>query len=115
LRLNQVLTNLIKNSLKFTKKGKIEFGYRLIDNNLEFKVSDEGIGISAEMRDKIFERFHQGDLVLTRRYEGAGLGLSISKALIDMLGGRIWVEANTDSQGEGQGSIFKFTIPYKRG
>jgi PAS domain S-box-containing protein len=107
MRLNQVLTNLIKNSLKFTSKGKIEFGYILKGDYLEFSVSDDGIGISDEMRNKIFERFHQGDLVLTRRYEGAGLGLSISKAIVEMLGGKIWVEAK-----EGEGSTFKFTIPY---
>jgi signal transduction histidine kinase len=108
LRLNQILTNLIKNSIKFTQNGEIEFGYQLKGNFLEFFVRDEGIGISNEMKDKIFERFHQGDLSLKRRYEGAGLGLSISKAFIDMLGGQIWVQAD-----EGKGSTFYFTIPYK--
>jgi PAS domain S-box-containing protein len=108
LRLNQILTNLIKNSLKFTKKGNIEFGYQLKDNFLEFFVSDQGIGISKEIQDQVFERFNQGDIVITRRYEGAGLGLSISKALVEMLGGQIWVQGD-----EGKGSIFSFTIPYK--
>lgn len=108
LRLNQILTNLIKNSIKFTTKGDIEFGYSLKDGFMEFYVRDDGIGISKEMRDKIFERFHQGDLVLTRRYEGSGLGLSISKAFIEMLGGQIWVLSD-----EGKGSTFFFTIPYK--
>jgi PAS domain S-box-containing protein len=108
LRLNQILTNLIKNSIKFTQNGEIEFGYQLKGTFLEFFVRDEGIGISNEMKDKIFERFHQGDLSLKRRYEGAGLGLSISKAFIDMLGGQIWVQAD-----EGKGSTFYFTIPYK--
>jgi PAS domain S-box-containing protein len=108
-RLSQVLTNLIKNSLKFTPDGTISFGYALNNNLLEFWVSDDGIGISDEMREKIFERFHQGDLVLNRRYDGAGLGLSISQGLIEMLGGNIWVESK-----EKGGSIFKFTIPYIR-
>jgi len=108
MRINQILTNLIKNSIKFTPKGKIEFGYHLIDNYLEFYIRDEGIGISKKMQEKIFERFYQGDLTLKRRYEGAGLGLSISKAFIDMLGGKIWIESE-----EGKGSTFRFTIPYK--
>jgi PAS domain S-box-containing protein len=106
LRLRQVLTNLIKNSIKFTQKGKIEFGYKVTSNFIEFSVSDQGIGISEEMQKKIFERFNQGDLVSKRRYEGAGLGLSISKAIIEMLGGSIWAETP-----EEKGSLFKFTIP----
>lgn len=114
MRVTQVLTNLIKNSLKFTQNGKIEFGYQLKNNFLEFWVSDTGIGISKQMREKIFERFHQGDLILTRRFEGAGLGLSISKAIIELLGGSIWVENNPVEFGEGRGSCFKFTIPYQQ-
>jgi signal transduction histidine kinase len=108
MRLNQILTNLVKNSLKFTQKGDVEFGYQLKEDFLEFFVRDEGIGISKEMHDKIFERFHQGDLALKRRYEGSGLGLPISKAFIELLGGEIWVEGEG-----GKGSTFRFTIPYK--
>jgi len=106
-----ILTNLIKNAIKFTHSGSIEFGYSLKLNNgldeLEFFVKDTGMGIGEKQKDFIFERFRQGSESLTRNYEGAGLGLAISKAYVVMLGGKIWVESS-----EGKGSVFYFTIPY---
>jgi PAS domain S-box-containing protein len=108
-KLTQVLTNLIKNSLKFTKDGSINFGYELVDDYLEFYVKDTGVGIPADQTEIIFEQFRQGSISLTRAYEGAGLGLSISKAFVEMLGGTIWVETKL-----GQGSVFYFRIPYSK-
>jgi len=106
-----ILTNLVKNALKFTNSGTIEFGYNLKSDRtaaeLEFFVRDTGIGIKPEKLKLIFERFRQGSESLNRNYEGAGLGLSISKAYVEMLGGKIWVESE-----EGKGSIFYFTLPY---
>jgi PAS domain S-box-containing protein len=114
-----VFVNLIKNALKFTDKGTIEFGYQLkpslrtadksIDKpfELEFFVKDSGIGIMKEKIDIVFERFRQASEGDARHFEGAGLGLSISKAYIEMLGGRIWVESEL-----GKGSVFYFTLPY---
>jgi len=102
-----ILTNLVKNAIKFTNKGSIEFGYEKKGKYLEFFVKDTGIGISQKHKDLIFERFRQGSNSLTRNYEGAGLGLSISKSYVEMLEGKIWVESE-----EGKSSIFYFTIPY---
>ena len=106
-----ILTNLVKNALKFTSSGTIEFGYNLRSDRtpaeLEFFVRDTGIGIKPEKLDLIFERFRQGSESLNRNYEGAGLGLTISKAYVEMLGGKIWMESEM-----GKGSIFYFTLPY---
>lgn len=106
-RFSQVMTNLIKNALKFTTSGQIKFGYTLERQVLIFYVKDTGVGIEPEKVEKVFERFVQGDLILTRKYEGAGLGLSISKALVEKMGGHIWVESTV-----GVGSVFRFTLPY---
>ncbi|RLD52281.1 MAG: hypothetical protein DRJ05_17565, partial [Bacteroidetes bacterium] len=109
-----ILLNLIKNGIKFTNEGSIEFGYnKKADSTsaeLEFFVKDTGIGIHKEYQQTIFNRFVQTDLGLSKNYEGSGLGLSISKAYIEMLGGKIWVESK-----EGEGSVFYFTIPYSTG
>lgn len=102
-----VLTNLVKNAIKFTWDGSIELGYERKDGHLEFYVKDTGNGIHQEQKELIFERFRQGSESLTRNYEGAGLGLSISKAYVEMLGGRIWVESEI-----GKGAQFYFTLPY---
>jgi len=118
-KLNAILINLIKNAIKFTFKGFIKFGYTLkrtaaINESaeLEFFVKDTGAGIPYEQREIIFERFRQGSESLNREYEGAGLGLSISKSYTEMLGGKIWVQPNSGMYSEGNGSIFYFTIPY---
>ncbi len=106
-KLYAVLTNLIKNAFKYTHKGRVEFGYDIKDNDLEFYVKDTGIGISADRQNAIFDRFIQADIEDKNVYEGSGLGLSISKAYVEMLGGKIRVESK-----EGLGSQFYFTIPY---
>jgi hypothetical protein len=112
-----VLTNLVKNAIKFTSYGSIEFGYEKKGNWLEFFVKDSGIGVNREQKEIIFERFRQGSESLSRNYEGAGLGLSISKSYVELLGGKIWVDNNSDNpispdQNKNTGSIFYFTIPY---
>jgi PAS domain S-box-containing protein len=107
-RLRQVLTNLLNNAIKFTSQGYIKFGYKLMDGYLEFFVEDTGIGIPQSLHDKIFEPFRQADLEITNRYGGTGLGLTISSKLIELLGGKIWVESQP-----GNGSVFHFTVPYQ--
>jgi len=115
-KLYSILTNLIKNAIKYTSKGSIEFGYRSTSSSselasepvelLQFFVKDTGIGIPKDRQEAIFERFMQADIVDKMARQGAGLGLAISKAYVEMLGGKIWVESE-----EGQGSTFYFTIP----
>ncbi|MCD4724952.1 MAG: PAS domain S-box protein [Bacteroidales bacterium] len=104
-----ILTNLVKNAIKYTHEGAIKFGYKKKRNYLEFYVIDTGIGIAPNKQKIIFDRFVQADLSLSSRYEGAGLGLSITKAYVEMLGGKIWVKSE-----EQKGSEFYFTIPYRR-
>jgi len=106
-KLFAILTNLLKNSIKYTSKGFIEFGYTLNKGFIEFYVKDSGIGISADRQEIIFERFIQADITDKMAQQGAGLGLSISKAYVKMLNGRIWVNSEL-----GNGSVFYFTIPY---
>lgn len=107
-----ILTNLVKNAIKFTETGTIELGYTLKTENkpaeLEFYVKDTGIGIPKNRQKAIFERFIQADVSDRMARQGAGLGLSISKAYVEMLGGKIWVESE-----EGKGSIFYFTLPIR--
>lgn len=107
-RINQILSNLISNAIKFTEKGKIEFGYKICENKIEFYISDTGIGIKKEQQEEIFKRFRQADESMTRNYGGTGLGLSISKGLVHLLNGRIWVKSEMD-----KGSTFLFTLPYE--
>lgn len=105
-KLYGILTNLVKNAIKYTEAGSIEFGYHEKDNYIEFFVEDTGIGIPPDQQQSIFERFFQADMTKSRAYEGAGLGLAITKANVELLGGRIRVESK-----EGKGSTFYFTIP----
>ena len=105
-KLAQILTNLIQNALKFTRTGTIDFGYTKQGFTLEFYVTDSGIGIPDSMQQTIFDRFRQVDNTLTRNHEGSGLGLSISKAYVTMLGGTIHVKSR-----ECTGSTFSFTLP----
>lgn len=102
----QIFVNLLNNAIKFTKKGSINFGFELIENEVLFFVKDTGIGISEKRINHIFDRFVQGDNTMTRGYEGAGLGLSICKGMIETLGGNIWVISK-----ENEGSTFYFTVP----
>jgi PAS domain S-box-containing protein len=106
-KLYAILTNLIKNAIKFTNEGTIEFGCEKKGENLEFFVKDTGLGISKSQKKIIFERFRQANETISRSHEGSGLGLAISKAYVEKLGGKIWVESK-----EGKGSAFYFTIPF---
>jgi PAS domain S-box-containing protein len=114
-RLKQVLNNLINNAIKFTEKGEVKVQLQKVDAGsdhpeLRFSVSDTGIGISPENVNKLFQSFSQVDGSYTRKYGGTGLGLIISKQLIEMMQGQIWVESV-----EGKGSKFYFTIPMMAG
>jgi CheY-like chemotaxis protein/anti-sigma regulatory factor (Ser/Thr protein kinase) len=108
VRLKQIITNLISNSIKFTSKGKIEFGYSLKGNNLEFFVRDTGVGIPKEAQKYVFERFRQADDSSTREFGGTGLGLAICMQLVEKLGGKIWFTSEVN-----KGSVFYFTIPFQ--
>lgn len=112
-KINAILTNLVKNAIKFTYKGEIEFGYHPKEDGIEFFVKDTGVGISPEQTEYIFERFRQGSESLSRNYEGAGLGLAISKSYVQLLGGIIRVESNNDQAKGNTGSVFYFIIPPK--
>jgi signal transduction histidine kinase len=104
----QVFYNLISNAIKFTEKGYICFGYRQsVSDMLEFTVHDTGIGLTPEEQEVIFKPFRQVELGNNRQYGGAGLGLTISRSLVQMEGGKIWVEST-----EGEGASFYFTLPY---
>jgi len=105
-KLIQVLTNLISNALKFTKKGRVDYGFDVKNENVQFFVKDTGIGIEDEFKEKIFDRFLQIEHSMTKNYEGAGLGLPISKGLVQLLGGRIWYESEKD-----KGTTFYVTLP----
>lgn len=114
-----ILTNLVKNAIKYTEEGgSIEFGYYPITeskpNELKFYVKDTGIGIPKDRIEAIFERFIQADIADKMAYQGAGLGLTISKAYIEMLGGKISVESEEGNLSAGQtgGSTFYFILPY---
>ena len=109
-RLRQILFNLVGNALKFTEAGRINISVdqqNCPPNTLHFCVTDTGIGIPAEKIASIFDAFSQADGSITRKYGGTGLGLTITRSLVGMLGGRIWVESKP-----GQGSSFHFTLRY---
>lgn len=107
VRLEQILNNLLSNALKFTEKGQVELGCSPQENGVLFFVKDTGIGIAHEQTETIFERFRQLDYMPEKRkYGGTGLGLTISKNLVQLLNGKIWVESE-----EGKGSAFYFYIP----
>ena len=110
-RLLQVLHNLLGNAIKFTEAGEVSLQVALDDDvavptGLRFTVSDTGIGIPGDKLARIFERFTQADSSTTRRFGGSGLGLTISKRLIQLMAGRIWVESVV-----GKGSVFAFAVP----
>ena len=109
-----ILSNLVKNAIKYTDQGSIEFGYHLKMHSthdglydLEFYIKDTGIGIPKDRQEAIFERFIQADIQDKMARQGAGLGLAISRAYVEMLGGEIWVESEPNC-----GSTFYFSIPY---
>ncbi|PKH67915.1 hybrid sensor histidine kinase/response regulator [Flavobacterium sp. ALD4] len=101
-----ILSHLLSNALKFTDDGFIEVGCFRNNNSITFYVKDSGIGIDSNKIDVIFERFRQVDDSLNRNYDGAGLGLYISKSYTELLGGKIWAENNLD-----KGAVFYFKIP----
>ncbi len=106
-KFNAILTNLVKNAIKYTNEGSIEFGYLKEGKLLKFYVKDTGIGIEKSRQDAIFDRFVQADIEDRYALEGAGIGLSIAKAYVEMLNGNIWVDSKKN-----KGSTFYFTIPY---
>lgn len=108
--LKQILTNLLDNAFKFTEKGEVHLGYKLLkdekDPHLQIYVNDSGIGLSEEQQTRIFNRFTKAEISKQKLYRGAGLGLSICKNLVEVLGGRIWVDSKL-----GEGATFTFNIP----
>lgn len=110
VRLRQIITNLVGNAIKFTDEGFVEIGYRIKGDNIEFYVRDSGIGIPADHQRLVFERFGQVKEAASYNLSGTGLGLTISKNLVEMLGGRMWLDSFP-----GEGSTFWFTIPLRFG
>lgn len=109
-KLDSILTNIIKNAIKYTESGKITIGCLAKGNTIEFYIKDTGIGIPLNKFQSIFNRFEQADSEDKKALEGSGLGLSIAKSYVEMLGGKIWVESE-----KGKGSTFFFTIPFSLG
>lgn len=107
-RLRQILDNLVNNAMKFTKDGTITLNLSIAGESLKFSVSDVGIGMSEAQMATLFLPYAQADNSTARRYGGTGLGLTISKRLVEMMGGKIWCESQL-----GVGSTFTFTIPYQ--
>ena len=110
LRLGQILTNLVNNAVKFTEQGEIRLKIKLLEATgekvqLKFSVRDTGIGMTPEQTAKLFQAFTQADMSTTRKHGGTGLGLTISRKLVEMMGGRIWIESEA-----GVGSTFLFTV-----
>lgn len=108
IRLKQVLQNLIGNAIKFTHTGSITFGMKVLESQIQFFVRDTGIGLSDNHKELIFDRFRQANDSITREYGGTGLGLAIARNLIELMGGKIWVESE-----EKKGTSFYFTLPLK--
>jgi len=114
-RLRQVVVNLVGNAIKFTEKGEIAIKVQVesqhgSDYILQFTVADTGIGVPEEKRESIFDAFNQADTSTTRKYGGTGLGLTISARLVQLMGGRLWVEGR-----DGAGSVFHFTVQLASG
>ena len=110
LRITQVLNNLVGNAVKFTSKGYIRVGAKLLDTQkntltLEFFVEDTGIGLSKTEQERLFQPFSQADSSITRKYQGTGLGLTISKQIIELMDGKIWIQSEKNA-----GSTFFFTL-----
>ncbi|MFC2152455.1 response regulator [Bacteroidota bacterium] len=107
----KILSNLLDNAFKFTEKGNIHFGYKihktLKDPRIQIYVKDPGIGLSDEQQTRVFNRFTKAEISKKKLYRGAGLGLSISKNLVEILGGRIWVDSELE-----KGATFNFNLPY---
>ncbi len=109
LKLEAILSNLLNNAVKFTTEGQIDFGCTYHHDQLHFYVSDTGLGIPADRKSAIFDRFVQADLKITRPHEGSGLGLAIVKAYVDMMEGSIHVESDP-----GKGTRIEIHLPYHK-
>jgi signal transduction histidine kinase/ActR/RegA family two-component response regulator len=114
VKLNQILINLVGNALKFTNKGSVDILIKLKNEHsknieLTFSIKDTGIGIPKDKQQQIFESFTQSDASITRNYGGTGLGLSITQKLIELQGGKIWLNSE-----EGKGSEFLFTLRFEK-
>ena len=107
-RLTQVLLNLVGNAIKFTDTGEVRIRASVADGRFTVAVSDTGPGIPPEERDRVFEKFHQIDNSSTRTKGGTGLGLAIAKDIVEMHGGRIWVESTL-----GKGATFRMELPVR--
>ncbi|MBN2348729.1 MAG: response regulator [Bacteroidales bacterium] len=107
-KIQQVLINLVNNAIKFSDKGSVTFGFKIQNKEICFYVHDTGIGIPMEMQEVIFERFMKYNSQKDKLIEGTGLGLTISKGLVNLMGGKIWVESQPN-----KGSSFYFTHPYR--
>jgi signal transduction histidine kinase len=106
-KLRQVIVNLLNNAIKFTEAGgTITVGTRVWDGSVVVEVSDSGIGIPARDLTRIFDLFARSDVAVNRHYEGLGLGLHLVKRLVELHGGRVWVESTP-----GKGSRFSFSLP----
>ncbi|PJZ45803.1 PAS domain S-box protein [Leptospira brenneri] len=110
LRIRQILTNLIGNAIKFTKDGFIRLSITSKDGNILFHIKDTGIGIAKDRMDKIFDPFTQADVSMSRRFGGTGLGTTISKQLVELMKGKIWVESEL-----GFGTEFFVSLPLPKG
>jgi signal transduction histidine kinase/streptogramin lyase len=108
-RLQQILYNLIGNAIKFTEKGSVEISAQRQNDDIKISISDTGIGIAANKQGRIFESFEQADGGIARKYAGTGLGLAVTKQLIELHGGKIWLESTPDI-----GSTFIFTLPISK-
>lgn len=120
LRLGQVLLNLCGNAVKFTERGEVELAFQKIEQTedallVQICVRDSGIGMSPEMQQRLFEKFTQADQSTTRRFGGTGLGLAISRNLVELMGGRIWVEESQASQGTTMCFTVRLHIPQVSG
>lgn len=109
IRFQQIMNNLISNAMKYTHEGFIRFGYELENKDIRFFVADSGVGIDPKYSETIFEHFFKIEADFKKIYRGTGIGLSISKRLVEMLQGNIWVESKP-----GSGSTFYFTIPHSQ-
>jgi two-component system sensor histidine kinase ChiS len=105
-RFDQVLTNLLANAVKFTEHGSVSVSAHALAGEVVISVSDTGIGIARDAQGYVFDEFRQEDASTTRQYGGTGLGLAIAKKLVELQGGRIWVES-----APGAGSTFSFALP----
>ena len=107
-KLKKIVHLLVNNAIKFTNKGGVKYGYTIENDKIKFYVSDTGIGIRKELHQEIFNSFQQVENILERKYNGVGIGLTISKGFLDCMGGKIWLDSEPE-----KGSTFYFVIDYK--